>query len=151
MLTRNPDAVQIGLTTTPRQIRAPREAEDVEAGDDRRVTKDNVRYFGEPVYKYDMGQGIADGYLAACEIVRRDIFLDRKPEDERKTGLAGADLVGKAFAVLAVRDDDPWVMIRGEARKSWQGTRANINVSGANTALRATRDRYMTTWWPCLP
>jgi len=95
VLTRNPDAVQIGLTATPRQLRVREGAEDVEDRDDRRVTEDNVRYFGEPVYEYDMGQGIEDGYLAACEIVRRDIFLDRKPEDERATGLAGADLVGK--------------------------------------------------------
>ncbi len=26
-----------------------------------------------------MGQGIEDGYLAACEIVRRDIFLEGSP------------------------------------------------------------------------
>ncbi len=97
VLTRNPDAVQIGLTATPRQLRVREGAEDVEDRDDRRVTEDNVRYFGEPVYEYDMGHGIEDGYLAACEIVRRDIFLDRKPEDERATGLAGADLVGKTL------------------------------------------------------
>ena len=49
------------------------------------ITADNFRHFGEPVYEYDMGQGIEDGYLAACEIVRRDIFLDEQAESERET------------------------------------------------------------------
>ena len=42
-----------------------------------------------------MSQGIEDGYLAACEIVQRDIFLDRKTDSERKTGVEQTDLWGK--------------------------------------------------------
>jgi type I restriction enzyme R subunit len=42
ILKRNQNAVQVGLTATPRQL-------------------------GEPVYEYDMAQGMDDGYLAACE------------------------------------------------------------------------------------
>ena len=38
-----------------------------------------------------------------------------------------------------------------KGEKLWQGMRASINGSGANTALRAVRDRCMTTWWHCLP
>ncbi len=48
-----------------------------------------------PAYEYDMGQGMDDGYLAACEIVQRDIFLDDKTESERVTGVERADLAGK--------------------------------------------------------
>ncbi|MCC6446297.1 MAG: DEAD/DEAH box helicase family protein [Armatimonadetes bacterium] len=94
-LTRNPDAVQIGLTATPRQLKA---AEDSAACQtDRQINADNLRYFGDPVYEYEMSQGIEDGYLAACEIVRRDIFLDRKPQSESVTGVVQADLEGKTL------------------------------------------------------
>jgi type I restriction enzyme R subunit len=93
VLTRNPDAVQIGLTATPRQLKISEQSKEAQA--DAQITADNVRHFGEPVYEYDMSQGIEDGYLAACEIVRRDIFLDDKERTERETGVERADLVGK--------------------------------------------------------
>ena len=95
VLTRNPEAVQIGLTATPRQIQFTEKSVEAEA--DRQITADNLRYFGEPVYEYDMSQGIADGYLAACEIARRDIFLDDQPRSERETGLSASDLQGKVL------------------------------------------------------
>lgn len=92
VLKRNPDAVQIGLTATPRQIvfteRTP------EAEKDEAISADNIQHFGEPVYEYDMAQGIEDGYLAACEIVRRDIFINAKKKTERETGLSAEDLAG---------------------------------------------------------
>ena len=47
VLTRNPDAVQIGLTATPRQIRITEHTREAEA--DRQLTHDNLRHFGEPV------------------------------------------------------------------------------------------------------
>jgi type I restriction enzyme R subunit len=93
VLTRNPDAVQIGLTATPRQLRITEQSKEAQA--DAQITADNIRHFGEPVYEYDMSQGIEDGYLAACEIVRRDIFLDDKEQSERETGVERRDLVGK--------------------------------------------------------
>jgi hypothetical protein len=31
---------------------------------DDRTTADNIRHFGEPVYEYDLSQGIEDGYRA---------------------------------------------------------------------------------------
>jgi type I restriction enzyme R subunit len=95
VLTRNPDAVQIGLTATPRRL--DMSAATPEAAADRRLNADNLRHFGEPVYEYDMGQGMDDGYLAACEIVQRDIFLDDKTESERVTGVAQADLADKSL------------------------------------------------------
>ncbi len=71
---RNPDAVQIGLTATPRQIVISEKTKEAE--DDVRLLNDNIRHFGEPVYEYDMSQGIEDGYLAACEIQRSRVNLD---------------------------------------------------------------------------
>jgi type I restriction enzyme R subunit len=95
VLTRNPNAVQIGLTATPRQLDYPRTRE---AAADEAISADNLRHFGEPVYEYDIGQGIEDGYLAACEIVRRDIFIGDSPFAERDTGLDQADLAGATLA-----------------------------------------------------
>jgi hypothetical protein len=40
------------------------------------ISADNLRYFGDPVYEYDMAQGIEDGYLAACEIQKGRVNLD---------------------------------------------------------------------------
>ncbi len=77
VLTRNSNAVQIGLTATPRQIELPEEAEaHPDAKADAKITADNLRYFGEPVYEYSLGQGIEDGYLAACEIIEGRVNLD---------------------------------------------------------------------------
>ena len=103
VLTRNPHAVQIGLTATPRQLRevtgraAPKGKGYAATGEqaDARIIADNLKHFGPPVYEYDMAQGIEDGYLAACEIVRRDIFLDGKGRSEQETGVERRDLRGK--------------------------------------------------------
>ena len=59
VLTRNPGAVQIGLTATPRQLEVAERSPEAEA--DARISADNIRHFGEPVYEYDIGQGIEDG------------------------------------------------------------------------------------------
>ncbi len=82
VLTRNPNAVQVGLTATPRQLTGDGSQE---ATADAQVSADNVRHFGDPVYEYEIGQGIEDGYLAACEIHRSHINIDG-------VGIALADL-----------------------------------------------------------
>jgi type I restriction enzyme R subunit len=74
VLTRNADAVQIGLTATPRQIEFTEKTKETMA--DAQISSDNIRYFGEPVYEYDMAQGIEDGYLAACEIQKGRVNID---------------------------------------------------------------------------
>lgn len=74
ILTLNPGAVQIGLTATPRQLEVSEETKEVAA--DLQVTADNLKHFGEPVYEYDIAQGIEDGYLAACEIQKGRVNLD---------------------------------------------------------------------------
>ena len=95
VLTRNPDAVQIGLTATPRRLKY---AEDTrESREAARISADNLEYFGEPVYEYSMGQGIEDGYLARMKIRRRDIFLNRHAASEKVTGVDRADMEGKTL------------------------------------------------------
>lgn len=74
VLTRNSNAIQIGLTATPRSLVIKENTKEAEA--DRKVTADNLRYFGEPVYEYTMLQAVEDGYLAACEIQCGRVDLD---------------------------------------------------------------------------
>lgn len=101
VLTNNPDAVQIGLTATPRKIVGDKS--DAKNKDEE-ISRNNLKYFGEPVYEYPYIQGWEDGYLAACEIVRRkagidDVWLTKeeliaKGARDAKTGfiLRGTDL-----------------------------------------------------------
>ncbi|MGB9695485.1 MAG: DEAD/DEAH box helicase family protein [Caldisericaceae bacterium] len=89
VLTNNPEAIQVGLTATPRHFKG---GSPDERKEDEQITEDNIRYFGEPVYEYPMSQGIEDGYLPACEIVRREINLDL-------TGITKRD-----FEQLPIRD-----------------------------------------------
>lgn len=73
VLTRNPEAVQVGLTATPRTIEV---GPGGVAQRDAAISADNQAYFGEPVYEYDMAQAMEDGYLAVCEIQRGRVDLD---------------------------------------------------------------------------
>lgn len=75
VLTHNPDAVQVGLTATPRQLDIPEDAHP-DAQADAEITADNLRYFGDPVYEYSVAQGIEDGYLAAMDIIEGRVNLD---------------------------------------------------------------------------
>jgi type I restriction enzyme, R subunit len=74
VFTRNPNAVQIGLTATPRQIEVTESSAEAQA--DLQITADNIKHFGEPVYDYSITQGIEDGYLAACEVQRVEAAKD---------------------------------------------------------------------------
>lgn len=86
VLTRNSDAIQIGLTATPRQIDFSEKTKEAQA--DAQISADNIKYFGEPVYEYDMAQGIEDGYLAACEIQKGRVNLD-------DTGITIDDIIAR--------------------------------------------------------
>ncbi|MEM3385399.1 MAG: DEAD/DEAH box helicase family protein [Nitrososphaeria archaeon] len=55
------EAIHLGLTATPKR-------------DDN---IDTYAYFGEPVYDYPMRQGIEDGFLAPCEIIRAFTNIDK--------------------------------------------------------------------------
>jgi type I restriction enzyme R subunit len=74
VLKRNKNAVHVGLTATPRQIECKEET--AEARQDAEITANNIGYFGEPVYEYDLAQAIEDGYLAACEIQKGRVNID---------------------------------------------------------------------------
>ncbi len=74
VLKRNPNAIHIGLTATPRQLHESKHA----TADDQEITANNRKYFGEPVYEYTLIQAQEDGYLAACEIVKRKASIDNR-------------------------------------------------------------------------
>jgi type I restriction enzyme R subunit len=74
VLKRNPNAIHIGLTATPRQLREAKK----KTSEDEEITANNRTYFGEPVYEYTLIQAQEDGYLAACEIVKRRPSIDSK-------------------------------------------------------------------------
>jgi len=93
VLTRNPGAIQVGLTATPRSIEVTEKTREAVA--DEKISADNRKHFGEPVYEYDLSQGIEDGYLAACEIRMFDIFHDNKEANEREAGITRAELAAK--------------------------------------------------------
>ena len=110
VLERNPQAMQIGLTATPRQFSYPKDldaADSVAAQDDQRISADNYDYFGEPIYEYPLSQGIADGYLARMEVVKNDIFLDGILEELglRRDNLAGKRLVDAHTGRLVTIDE----------------------------------------------
>lgn len=102
VLKRNSDAVQIGLTATPRYWEG---GTGEERKEDEEITANNLQYFGEPVYEYHMAQGIEDGYLPACETIRRVTDLDERGvtrEDIERLGAKDA-ITGKPLMVAEAR------------------------------------------------
>ena len=98
ILESNPNAIQVGLTATPREIRLPETAdEDAKEGieEDRKKLADNFEYFGQPPYEYPYAQGIEDGYLAPADIETYDIFHDDRDRSERVRGVLRADVRDK--------------------------------------------------------
>lgn len=63
------DATQIGLTATPKEKQENENGEIVNP-------EFNIKYFGEPVYKYSLKQGIDDGFLAPYKVIKIDIDRD---------------------------------------------------------------------------
>lgn len=103
VLSRNPSAIQIGLTATPRSFEGGNEYERKE---DEEITANNLKYFGEPVYEYDMAQGIEDGYLPACEIIKRSTDLDERGvtrEDIERLGAKDA-ITGQPLLITETRE-----------------------------------------------
>jgi type I restriction enzyme R subunit len=84
VLKMNPEAVQIGLTATPRQLNTCEETAEAKA--DQQITADNLDYFGPPVYEYEIAQAMEDGYLAACDIQLAMVDLDAR-------GLSAAEVI----------------------------------------------------------
>ncbi len=111
VLTRNSEAVQIGLTATPRQIVTGAAADDADTAEADAITRDNYEYFGEPVYEYGIVDGMEDGYLAAMSLVRSDVFtagqLEREQGVERDSLAAGEIRDARTGADLNVADMSP--------------------------------------------
>ncbi len=103
VLKRNPEAIQIGLTATPRHWEG---GADEERKQDEEITANNLKYFGEPVYEYDMAQGIEDGYLPACEIITREVNLDITGVDREDIERLGAkdSITGDPLMVAEARN-----------------------------------------------
>ncbi|HLC30627.1 MAG TPA: DEAD/DEAH box helicase family protein [Dehalococcoidia bacterium] len=76
ILDRNPNAVHIGLTATPRTV--------IGGSQEDQEIRDNAKYFGDPAYEYSMGQGVEDGFLSACEVIQRLGSLDAKGQITRE-------------------------------------------------------------------
>ena len=104
VLRRNPDAVQVGLTATPRELILAAKKSAQKTGDqvekatvfaDEGILADNVKYFGDAVYEYSLAQGIEDGYLAPPEIFTFDLFHDGKTDAERTTSVVREDVQNK--------------------------------------------------------
>lgn len=74
VLKRNPKAIHLGLTATPRKLATTKELPPEEIA----ISANNFNYFGEPVYEYTLAQAQEDGYLAACEIVKRKADIDNR-------------------------------------------------------------------------
>lgn len=81
MLRRNPNAIHIGLTATPRKLEESKNA----SAEDQDITANNRKYFGEPVYEYTLIEAQEDGYLAACEIVKRKASIDNATLPRKKS------------------------------------------------------------------
>jgi type I restriction enzyme R subunit len=70
------DAIHFGMTATPK----------------RTDNIDTYKYFGEPVYKYDIEQGIDDGYLANYQVQRIYTNIDENGINIKEAELKGAEI-----------------------------------------------------------
>ncbi len=81
-------AIHFGMTATPK----------------RTDNIDTYKYFGDPVYEYNIDQGIEDGYLANYLVQRIFTNIDKKGIDLREAELQGAEIY--------VPQKDPEVVIK---------------------------------------
>ncbi len=101
-------AVHLGLTATPK----------------REDNADTYKYFGEPVYKYSLKEGIKDGFLTPFKVKRIQTTMDEyvyTPDDEVLEGE-----VEEGY-VYTERDFNKKIVIPERERKRVQEMLANIN------------------------
>jgi len=82
------DAVHFGMTATPKRT-------------------DNIntyKYFGEPVYEYNIDQGVEDGYLANYQVQRIFTNIDKKGVNLKEAELQGAEVY--------IPKEDPEIVIK---------------------------------------
>jgi type I restriction enzyme R subunit len=133
---RNPNAVQVGLTATPRKLKVSEETAETLA--DAKITADNYKHFGDPVYEYDLTQGIEDGYLAAVEIISRDILINSKKEIEIKTGVDQADL--SRAVITDARTGKP--LNKEEIRKHYQAASLDAELMLPDRVKALSQDLF---------
>lgn len=101
-------AVHLGLTATPK----------------RTDNADTYRYFGEPVYKYSLKEGIQDGFLTPFKLKRIQTTLDEYVYTSDDEILEGE--VQEGF-VYTEKDFNTKIIIEERERKRVQELLANIN------------------------
>ena len=101
-------AVHLGLTATPK----------------RTDNADTYRYFGEPVYKYSLKEGIQDGFLTPFKLKRIQTTLDEYVYTSDDEILEGE--VEEGF-VYEEKDFNTKIVIEERERKRVQELLANIN------------------------
>jgi type I restriction enzyme R subunit len=82
------DAIHFGMTATPK----------------RTDNIDTYKYFGEPVYEYNIDQGIEDGYLANYQVQRIFTNIDKKGVNLKEAELQGAEVY--------IPEEDPELIIK---------------------------------------
>jgi len=101
-------AVHLGLTATPKRI----------------DNADTYKYFGEPVYKYSLKEGIQDGFLTPFKVKRIQTTMDEyvyTPDDEVLEGEV------EEGHVYTEKDFNKKIVIPERERKRVQEMLANIN------------------------
>lgn len=101
-------AVHLGLTATPKRV----------------DNADTYKYFGEPVYKYSLKEGIQDGFLTPFKVKRIQTTMDEyvyTPDDEVLEGE-----VEEGY-VYTEKDFNRKIVIPERERKRVQEMLANIN------------------------
>jgi type I restriction enzyme R subunit len=88
---RNPNAIHIGLTATPRKLK-PRSKQGRRKRPSPRTShhRQQPQVFRRPVYEYTLIQAQEDGYLAACEIVKRKADIDARTFTRERSSRQGA-------------------------------------------------------------
>lgn len=101
-------AVQLGLTATPKRI----------------DNADTYKYFGEPVYKYSLKEGIQDGFLTPFKVKRIQTTMDEYVYTTDDEVLEGQVEEGKVYKES---DFNKSIVIEERERKRVREMLANIN------------------------
>lgn len=101
-------AVHLGLTATPKRL----------------DNADTYKYFGEPVYKYSLKEGIQDGFLTPFKVKRIQTTLDEYVYTADDEVLEGEVEEGYVYTE---KDFNKKIVITERERKRVQEMLANIN------------------------
>ena len=103
-------AVQLGLTATPKRV----------------DNADTYKYFGEPVYKYSLKDGIQDGFLTPFKVKRVQTTLDEYTYTADDEIIYGDVVEGYVYTE---KDFNKKIVIEQRERKRVQEMLVNINAN----------------------